>query len=100
MIESQARWRRTGTAPHRFGAYQVAAWRAPGTTRFDSRPANDVAGEEFGSDEGPVSTDAVVQTDHSPRAVTRRPIPGWAFFVLGAATAGLVGGAIGMVLAL
>lgn len=74
-------------------AYQAAAWRAPAATRFDSRPANDVAANDFLSRAdaiAPQSTSAPVQLE---------PMPRWLVVAVGGVIAAIMGALLGGALA-
>ena len=69
-------------------AYQTAAWRAPGQTRFDSRPANDF-----------LSRAEVIAPAYRAEPVAAEPMPGWIVVVVGGVVAALLGVLLGGALA-
>lgn len=69
--------------------YQTAAWRAPGVTRFDSRPANDFLAR----------ADAIAPRTLSAEPVESRPMPRWIIFAVGVVVAALLGAFLGGALA-
>lgn len=70
-------------------AYQTAAWRAPGATRFDSRPANDFLAR----------ADAIAPRTLSARRIDPEPLPRWVIFGFGAVVAALMGAVLGAMMA-
>ncbi|MDP3406438.1 MAG: hypothetical protein Q8S03_17235 [Brevundimonas sp.] len=70
-------------------AYQVAAWRAPGATRFDARPANDFLAR----------ADAIAPRTLSARPVEADPLPRWVVVAAGAVVSALLGAVLGNLLA-
>jgi len=66
-------------------AYQIAAWRAPGTTRFDSRPANDFLAR----------ADAIAPLTLYAAPVDSEPLPRWILVVVGGVIAALLGALLG-----
>jgi hypothetical protein len=76
--------RRTGPRDA-LAAYQVAAWRAPGTTRFDSRPANDFLAR----------ADAIAPRTLSVVPPKPRPVSRWIIVAIGAGVAALLGALLG-----
>lgn len=74
-------------------AYQAAAWRAPAATRFDSRPANDVAGDAARPG---LAGSAPLPT---PAPVRMEPMPRWLVVVIGAVIAAIMGLLLGGALA-
>jgi hypothetical protein len=73
-------------------AYQTAAWRAPGATRFDGRPANDVKPDFL------TRAEAVAPT-HVTQPVATEPMPRWLIVALGAVIAAILGALVGGALA-
>ena len=71
-------------------ANQIAAWRAPGATRFDSRPANDVRADDFLA-----RADAVAPRTFAAVPTEPQPMPRWVIFAIGAVVAALLGGVVG-----
>ena len=69
-------------------AYQTAAWRAPGATRFDSRPANDFLSR----------TDAIAPTTYRVQPEVEE-LPRWIIVVIGAVAAALMGALLGAMMA-
>ncbi len=74
-------------------AYQAAAWRAPAATRFDSRPANDVAANDF------LSRADLIAPQVTPGPVQMEPMPRWLVVVIGAIIAAIMGALLGGALA-
>jgi hypothetical protein len=66
-------------------AYQAAAWRAPGATRFDGRPANDFLAR----------ADAVAPHTLSVEPLEMEPVPRWIVIAIGAVIAALLGALLG-----
>lgn len=75
-------------------AYQAAAWRAPAATRFDSRPANDIAANDFLA-----RADAIAPRTISAEPVAAEPMPRWLIVAIGAGIAALMGALLGGALA-
>ena len=66
-------------------AWQTAAWRAPGTTRFDSRPANDFLAR----------ADAIAPRTLDTAPAGSEPLPRWIGVVMGGLIAALLGALLG-----
>ncbi len=81
---------RPGAIRDAVSAYQAAAWRAPAATRFDSRPANDVATNDFLA-----RADAIAPLTLSAAPVPMEPLPRWMIVALGAVVAALLGALLG-----
>lgn len=90
MTEVPGVGRRPGPAQDALAVYQAAAWRAPGPTRFDSRPANDFLAR----------AEAVAPTLRPPERAEVQRLPRWVGFALGALLAALLGAIVGGMLAL
>ncbi|WP_396594032.1 hypothetical protein [Brevundimonas sp. R86498] len=74
--------------------YQTAAWRVPGTTRFDSRPANDfLARADF------IAPDPVPARPVEAQAEAQA-LPRWIIVTLGAGVAAVTGALMGGALSL
>ncbi len=71
-------------------AWQTAAWRAPGTTRFDSRPANDFLAR----------ADAIAPRTLSAAPAESEPLPRWIIVAIGCVIAALLGALLGGALSL
>jgi hypothetical protein len=69
-------------------AYQVAAWRAPAATRFDSRPANDFLAR----------ADAISPRTLTTEPASMEPMPRWLIVAIGAGVAALLGALLGAML--
>ena len=89
LIVTQGPRTRPGAVQEALNAYQTAAWRAPGATRFDSRPANDFLSR----------ADAVAPTTHGVESVEAEPMPGWIIVAIGGVIAALLGMLLGGALA-
>lgn len=70
-------------------AYQTAAWRAPGQTRFDSRPANDFLRR----------AEAIAPRTPSVEPDAMEAAPRWIIFAIGAVVAALMGALVGGMMA-
>ena len=71
-------------------AYQTAAWRAPGATRFDSRPANDFLSR----------AEAIAPRTFAARPAGMEPMPRWVVVAVGAMVAALLGALLGGMMSL
>jgi hypothetical protein len=74
-------------------AYQAAAWRAPAATRFDSRPANDFAANDF------LSRADLIAPQATPGPVQMEPMPRWLVVAIGGIIAAIMGALLGGTLA-
>ncbi|MBX9707513.1 MAG: hypothetical protein K2X61_06235 [Caulobacteraceae bacterium] len=74
-------------------AYQAAAWRAPAATRFDSRPANDFAANDF------LTRADLIAPQSTPAPVQMEPMPRWLVVVIGGVIAAIMGALLGGALA-
>jgi len=74
-------------------AYQAAAWRAPAATRFDSRPANDFAANDF------LTRAEIIAPRVTPGPVQMEPMPRWLVVVIGGIIAAIMGALLGGALA-
>lgn len=86
---------RRGTAQDALNAYQTAAWRAPGQTRFDSRPANDVRGNDFLS-----RADVIAPRTFAAEPTPMEELPRWIVIAIGAVAAALMGALLGGMMSL
>lgn len=75
-------------------AYQVAAWRAPAATRFDSRPANDFVSNDF------LTRADMITPQSTPAPVQMEPMPRWLVVVIGGVIAAIMGALMGGALAI
>lgn len=66
-------------------ARQTAAWRAPGATRFDSRPANDFLAR----------ADAIAPRTLYTAPAGSEPLPRWIVVAIGGLIAALLGALLG-----
>ena len=89
MTQGQGPRTRPGAVQDALNAYQTAAWRAPGATRFDSRPANDFLSR----------ADAIAPTTYGVEPAAAEPMPGWIVVVIGGLVAALLGVLLGGALA-
>ena len=80
---------RSGAFRDPLTAWQTAAWRAPGATRFDGRPANDFLAR----------ADAIAPHTLSAPPIQAEPLPRWITVVAGAAIAAGLGALLGAMLA-
>ena len=76
---------RPGAVRDAVTAYQTAAWRAPGATRFDSRPANDFLSR----------ADAIAPTTYRVQPAEQEDIPRWIVVAIGCVVAALLGAVLG-----
>lgn len=74
-------------------AYQAAAWRAPAATRFDSRPANDFATNDF------LSRADLIAPQATPAPVQMEPMPRWLVVAIGGVISAIMGALLGGALA-
>ena len=96
VILGQGFHTRSGAARNRAtSANETAAWRAPGATRFDSRPANDVGGNDGGPNDFLTRADAVMPRAYAALPSASQSMPRWLVLVIGAVVAALLGGVIG-----
>lgn len=94
VYQGQTQRPRPGAVRDAINAYQTAAWRAPSTTRFDSRPANDIAASDFA-----VRAETVAPTYAAIQPVAAEPMPRWLIIGLGAMIAAIMGALVGGALA-
>jgi hypothetical protein len=80
---------RPGAVRDAVTAYQTAAWRAPGQTRFDSRPANDFLSR----------AEVVAPTARRPEPIEAEPLPRWLIVAIGGVIAAVLGMLLGGALA-
>ncbi len=85
MTQGQGPRTRPGAVQDALNAYQTAAWRAPGVTRFDSRPANDFLSR----------ADAVAPTTFGVQPAEVADMPRWLIVAIGAVVAALLGALVG-----
>ena len=76
---------RPGAVRDALTAYQTAAWRAPGATRFDSRPANDFLSR----------ADAIAPTTYGVQPTEMEDMPRWIVVAIGCVVAALFGALLG-----
>ena len=88
VTQGQGFRKRPGAVKDALSAYQTAAWRAPGQTRFDSRPANDVRSR----------VEVVLPTVHSINP--SEEMPRWVIIAVGAVVAAIMGALLGGMLSL
>lgn len=81
---------RPGGLQDGLSAYQTAAWRAPGVTRFDSRPANDFLAR----------AEAIAPRTFAAQPVEMEPLPRWVVIAVGSVVAALLGGLLGGMMSL
>ena len=92
LIVTQGPRTRPGAVQDALNAYQAAAWRAPGQTRFDSRPAND-----FLARAETIAPRTFAIQPAQPAEM--EPLPRWVIVALGAVFAALMGALLGGMLA-
>lgn len=90
VIQGQDYRTRSRAARDALSAYQTAAWRAPGASRFDSRPANDFLAR----------ADAVAPQQTPTQPIEIAPMPRWVPVFIGMVVAALLGGVLGGVMSL
>ena len=90
VTQGQGFRKRPGAVKDALSAYQTAAWRAPGQTRFDSRPANDVRSR----------VEVVLPTVHSINPSVSEAMPRWVIIAVGAVVAAIMGALLGGMLSL
>ncbi len=95
VIQGQGFQTRSGARNRATRANETAAWRAPGATRFDSRPANDAAAHDPGSTDFLSRADAIAPRTLVVRPAEGEPMPRWMVFAIGCVVAALLGGLIG-----
>ena len=76
---------RPGAVHDAVTAWQTAAWRAPGTTRFDSRPANDFLSR----------ADAIAPTTYPVQPAEIEETPRWIVIAIGCGVAAMLGALLG-----
>jgi len=76
---------RPGAVQDALNAYQSAAWRAPGQSRFDSRPANDFLGR----------AEIIAPRTFAVEPSEMEPLPRWVVIAVGAVVAALMGALLG-----
>ena len=81
---------RRGSARDALNAYQAAAWRAPGQTRFDSRPANDFLSR----------AEAITPRTFAVEPGAVEEVPRWVVVAVGAVVAALMGALLGGMMSL
>ena len=81
---------RPGAVQDALSAYQTAAWRSPGQTRFDSRPANDFFSR----------AEVIAPTPHSVEPPIVEDMPRWVVIAVGAVVAALMGALLGGMMSL
>jgi hypothetical protein len=75
-------------------AYQVAAWRAPGATRFDGRPANDDPANDHPTNAFLARAEAIAPLVSTP-PVQMEPMPRWLVVVIGGVISAIMGALLG-----
>ena len=87
MIVTQGPGYRTrpGAVRDAVTAYQTAAWRAPGATRFDSHPANDFLSR----------AEVIAPTTYSVQPAEMEEMPRWIIVAIGCLVAALLGALLG-----
>ena len=85
LIVTQGPRTRPGAVQDALNAWQTAAWRAPGQTRFDSRPANDFLSR----------ADAIAPTTYGAQPAEVEDMPRWLIVAIGAVVAALLGALLG-----
>ena len=90
LIVTQGPRTRAGAVQNALNAYQAAAWRAPGQTRFDSRPANDVLKR----------AEAITPRTFVVEQGEMEPLPRWIVIAVGAVIAALTGALLGGMMSL
>ena len=86
MIVTQGQGFRTRSGVQdALNAYQTAAWRSPGQTRFDSRPANDFLDR----------AEAIAPRARSVEPEAMEEMPRWIIVAIGAMVAALMGALLG-----
>ena len=86
---------RAGAVQDALNAYQTAAWRAPGQTRFDSRPANDIRPNDFLS-----RAEAIAPATYAVQPAELEELPRWIVIAIGAVVAALLGALLGGMMSL
>lgn len=81
---------RPGAVQDALSAYQTAAWRAPGQTRFDSRPANDFLSR----------AEVIAPRTYSVEPPVMEEMPRWVVVAVGAVVAALMGALLGGMMSL
>ncbi len=81
---------RPGAVQDALSAYQTAAWRAPGQTRFDSRPANDFLSR----------AEVIAPRTYSVEPAGVEEMPRWILVAIGAVVAALMGALLGGMMSL
>jgi hypothetical protein len=81
---------RPGAVQDALNAYQTAAWRAPGQTRFDSRPANDFLAR----------AEAIAPRTFVAESGEIEETPRWIVVAIGAVVAALMGALLGGMMSL
>lgn len=81
---------RPGAVQDALSTYQTAAWRAPGQTRFDSRPANDFLSR----------AEVIAPTTYSVEPSVVEEMPRWVIVAVGAVVAALMGALLGGMMSL
>lgn len=94
VYQGQTQRMRPGAVRDAINAYQTAAWRAPSATRFDSRPANDIAASDFAG-----RAEAVAPDYAAVQPVATEPMPRWLIVATGALIAAIMGALVGGALA-
>ena len=87
LIVTQGPRTRPGVVQDALNAYQTAAWRAPGTTRFDSRPANDVRANDFLA-----RAEAIAPRTFGAEPGEMEELPRWIVIAVAALMGALLGG--------
>ena len=90
LIVTQGPRTRPGAVQDALNAYQTAAWRAPGVTRFDSRPANDFLAR----------AEAIAPRTFAAAPSEMEPLPRWVVVAIGAVVAALLGALLGGMMSL
>lgn len=90
LIVTQGPRPRPGAVRDALNAYQTAAWRAPGQTRFDSRPANDFLAR----------AEVIAPRPYTVEQPVMEPMPRWLIIAVGAMVAALMGALLGGMMSL
>ena len=89
VTQGQGYRTRPGGVQDALNAYQTAAWRSPGQTRFDSRPANDFM----------TRAEAFTPRTYAVQPVEMEEMPRWIVVAIGAVVAALMGALLGGMMA-
>ena len=89
LIVTQGPRTRPGAVQDALNAYRTAAWRTPGVSRFDSRPANDFLSR----------AEAVTPRTFAVEPAMAEEMPRWLVIAIGAVVAALMGALLGGMMA-